>query len=235
MENVSLDENASMNLANANHAKRVEVAKDKAAMKMGNTGYERMAVNTMKKSMSKEQIEAERSKKEISRRAFLIGTLTGIGIAATTVALGKKIESNIQEIGEMTENQELIDTAYEEIKDEMYHKLIEGSPTDFKLWISDTDLSGYSDYLIYKLTKDYEMTDSLNYKYADEYSKESREFKRHVFEDREDNPDKYEGIIVPDNDYLYVEEDMVNRYINGEDFVNKADAYLQKKMEGVSR
>lgn len=90
MENVSLDENASMNLANANHAKRVEVAKDKAAMKMGNTGYERMALNTMKKSMSKEQIEAERSKKEISRRAFLIGTLTGIGIAATTVALGKK-------------------------------------------------------------------------------------------------------------------------------------------------
>ena len=111
----------------------------------------------------------------------------------------------------------------------MYHKLIEGSPTDFKLWISDTDLSGYSDYLIYKLTKDYEMTDSLNYKYADEYSKESREFKRHVFEDREDNPDKYEGIIVPDNDYLYVEEDMVNRYINGDDFVNKTDAYLQKK------
>lgn len=53
MENVSLDENASMNLANANHAKRVEVAKDKAAMKMGNTGYERMALNTMKKSMSK--------------------------------------------------------------------------------------------------------------------------------------------------------------------------------------
>ena len=91
MENVSLDENASMNLANANHAKRVEAAKDKAAMKMGNTGYERMAVNTMKKSMSKEQIEAERNKKEISRRAFLIGTLTGIGIAATTVALGKKI------------------------------------------------------------------------------------------------------------------------------------------------
>ena len=229
MENVSLDENASMNLANANHAKRVGAAKDKAAMKMGNTGYERMAVNTMKKSMSKEQIEAERSKKEISRRAFLIGTLTGIGIAATTVALGKKIESNIQEIGEMTENKELIDTAYEEIKDEMYHKLIEGSPTDFKLWISDTDLSSYSDYLIYKLTKDYEMTDSLNYKYADEYSKESREFKRQVFEDREDNPDKYEGIIVPENDYLYVEEDMVNRYINGEDFVNKTDAYLQRK------
>ena len=217
MENVSLDENASMNLANANHAKRVGAAKDKAAMKMGNTGYERMAVNTMKKSMSKEQIEAERSKKEISRRAFLIGTLTGIGIAATTVALGKKIESNIQEIGEMTENKE------------MYHKLIEGSPTDFKLWISDTDLSSYSDYLIYKLTKDYEMNDSLNYKYADEYSKESREFKRHVFEDREDNPDKYEGIIVPDNNYLYVEEDMVNRYINGEDFVNKTDAYLQRK------
>ena len=229
MENVSLDENASMNLANANHAKRVEAAKDKAAMKMGNTGYERMALNTMKKSMSKEQIEAERSKKEISRRAFLIGTLTGIGIAATTVALGKKIESNIQEIEEMTENQELIDTAYEEIKDEMYHKLIEGSPTDFKLWISNTDLSGYSDYLIYKHTKDYEMTDSLNYKYADEYSKESREFKRQVFEDREDNPDKYEGIIVPDNNYLYVEEDMVNRYINGEDFVNKTDAYLQRK------
>ena len=73
------------------------------------------------------------------------------------------------------------------------------------------------------------MTDSFNYKYADEYSKESREFKRQVFEDREDNPDKYEGIIVPDNNYLYVEEDMVNRYINGEDFVNKTDAYLQKK------
>lgn len=73
MENVSLDENASMNLVNANHAKRVEVAKDKAAMKMGNTGYERMAVNTMKKSMSKEQIEAERSKKEISREMHPLG------------------------------------------------------------------------------------------------------------------------------------------------------------------
>ena len=70
MENVRLDENASMNLANANHAKRVEAAKDKAVMKMGNTGYERMALNTMKKSMSKEQIEAERSKKEIQGKMF---------------------------------------------------------------------------------------------------------------------------------------------------------------------
>lgn len=229
MENIEIDANAAMNLANANHDEKVRQKEDGEAMNLGNSNYENLAAKIKKNSMDKAEIEAIRRQKKCSRRAFLIGALTGMGGLAAGLALHEKAESDKNESNKVKENEQMIDEAYDLVKEELYEKLLVQTPSKFKFELSDTTLNGYSDYLIYRLAKEHKMTNAGEYEYYAECTNAVNLFKLQVFKDRENNSAKYEGIIVPDNNYLNVPDSMIYRYINGEDFSEQAEQYLEQK------
>ena len=229
MENIEIDANAAMNLANANHDEKVRQKEDSEAMNLGNSNYENLAAKIKKNSMDKAKIEAIRKQKKCSRRAFLIGALTGMGGLAAGLALHEKAESNKDKNNMEVKKEQMIDEAYDSVKKELYKKLLVQTPSEFKFELSDTTLNGYSDYLIYRLAKEHEMTNDGKYKYYSECTNAVNLFKLQVFKDRENNSAKYEGIIVPDNNYLNVPDSMIYRYINGEDFSEQAEQYLEQK------
>ena len=229
MENIEIDANAAMNLANANHDEKVRQKEDREAMNLGNSNYENLAAKIKKNSMDKAEIEAIRKQKKCSRRAFLIGALTGMGGLAAGLALHEKAESNKDKNNMEVKKEQMIDEAYNSVKEELYKKLLVQTPSEFKFELSDTTLNGYSDYLIYRLAKEHKMTNAGEYEYYAECTNAVNLFKLQVFKDRENNSAKYEGIIVPDNNYLNVPDSMIYRYINGEDFSEQAEQYLEQK------
>ena len=158
MENIEIDANAAMNLANANHDEKVRQKEDSEAMNLGNSNYENLAAKIKKNSMDKAEIEAIRKQKKCSRRAFLIGALTGMGGLAAGLALHEKAESDKNESNKAKENEQMIDEAYDLVKEELYEKLLVQTPSKFKFELSDTTLNVYSDYLIYRLAKEQDMT-----------------------------------------------------------------------------
>lgn len=229
MENIEIDANAAMNLANANHDEKVRQKEDREAMNLGNSNYENLAAKIKKNSMDKAEIEAIRRQKKCSRRAFLIGALTGMGGLAAGLALYEKAESNKDKNNMEVKKEQMIDEAYDSVKEELYKKLLTQTPSEFKFELSDTTLNGYSDYLIYRLAKEHKMTNAGEYEYYAECTNAVNLFKLQVFKDRENNSAKYEGIIVPDNNYLNVPDSMIYRYINGEDFSEQTEQYLEQK------
>ena len=229
MENIEMDANAAINLVNANHDEKVRQEKDSEAMNLGNSNYENLAAKIKEESMNKAEIEATRRQKKYSRRAFLIGALTGMGGLAASLALYGKTKSDIDKSNTIIKKEQMIDEAYDSVKEELYKKLLVQTPSEFKFELSDTTLNGYSDYLIYRLAKEHEMTNAGDYKYYAECTNAVNLFKQQVFKDRENNSAKYEGIIVPDNNYLNVPDSMIYRYINGEDFSEQTEQYLEQK------
>ncbi len=229
MENIEIDANAAINLVNANHDEKVRQEKDSEAINLGNSNYENLAAKIKEESMNKAEIEATRRQKKCSRRAFLIGALTGMGGLAAGLALHEKAESDKDKNNMEVKNKQMIDEAYDLVKEELYKKLLVQTPSEFKFELSDTTLNGYSDYLIYRLAKEHKMTNAGEYEYYAECTNAVNLFKQQVFKDRENNSAKYEGIIVPNNNYLNVPDSMIYRYINGEDFSEQTEQYLEQK------
>ena len=133
MENMEIDANAAINLFNANHDEKVRQEKDSEAMNLGNSNYENLAAKIKEESMNKAEIEATRRQKKYSRRAFLIGALTGMGGLAASLALYEKTKSDIDKSNTIIKKEQMIDEAYDSVKEELYKKLLVQTPSEFKL------------------------------------------------------------------------------------------------------
>ena len=231
MENIEIDANAAMNLANANHDEKVRQKEDSEAMNLGNSNYENLAAKIKKNSMDKAKIEAIRKQKKCSRRAFLIGALTGMGGLAAGLALHEKAESNKDKNNMEVKKEQMIDEAYDSVKKELYKKLLVQTPSEFKFELSDTTLNGYSDYLIYRLAKEHEMTNDGKYKYYSECTNAVILYKAKIY-------DNYYSQNTEENDLenalkkaQLVSDDMINSRINADDFKQKIKLYKMQEVQ----
>lgn len=231
MENIEIDANAAMNLANANHDEKVRQKEDSEAMNLGNSNYENLAAKIKKNSMDKAKIEAIRKQKKCSRRAFLIGALTGMGGLAAGLALHEKAESNKDKNNMEVKKEQMIDEAYDSVKKELYKKLLVQTPSEFKFELSDTTLNGYSDYLIYRLAKEHEMTNDGKYKYYSECTNAVILYKAKIY-------DNYYSQNTEENDLenalkkaQLVSDDMINSCINADDFKQKIKLYKMQEVQ----
>ena len=220
-----------MNLANANHDEKVRQKEDSEAMNLGNSNYENLAAKIKKNSMDKAKIEAIRKQKKCSRRAFLIGALTGMGGLAAGLALHEKAESNKDKNNMEVKKEQMIDEAYDSVKKELYKKLLVQTPSEFKFELSDTTLNGYSDYLIYRLAKEHEMTNDGKYKYYSECTNAVILYKAKIY-------DNYYSQNTEENDLenalkkaQLVSDDMINSRINADDFKQKIKLYKMQEVQ----
>ena len=231
MENIEIDANAAINLVNANHDEKVRQEKDSEAMNLGNSNYENLAAKIKEESMNKAEIEATRRQKKYSRRAFLICALTGMGGLAASLALYGKTKSDIDKSNMEVKKEQMIDEAYDSVKEELYKKLLVQTPSKFKFELSDTTLNGYSDYLIYRLAKEHEMTNAGEYKYYAECTNAVILYKAKIY-------DNYYSQNTEENDLenalekaQLVSDDMINSRINADDFKQKIKLYKMQEVQ----
>ena len=231
MENIEMDANAAINLVNANHDEKVRQEKDSEAMNLGNSNYENLAAKIKEESMNKAEIEATRRQKKYSRRAFLIGALTGMGGLAASLALYGKTKSDIDKSNTIIKKEQMIDEAYDSVKEELYKKLLVQTPSEFKFELSDTTLNGYSDYLIYRLAKEHEMTNAGKYEYYAECTNAVILYKAKIY-------DNYYSQNTEENDLenalekaQLVSVDMINSRINADDFKQKIKLYKMQEVQ----
>lgn len=235
MENIEIDANAAMNLANANHDEKVRQKEDGEAMNLGNSNYENLAAKIKKNSMDKAEIEAIRRQKKCSRRAFLIGALTGMGGLAAGLALHEKAESNKDKNNMEVKKEQMIDEAYDSVKEELYKKLLVQTPSEFKFELSDTTLNGYSDYLIYRLAEEHEMTNAGKYEYYAECTNavilyRAKIYNNYYSQNTEDND--LENDLKNDLEKAQlVSDDMIYSSINADDFKQKIELYKKQEVQ----